>query len=173
MLDTWVTVVPNLKTFCQDYVKSHGADPNQLSLRLKQRLGLPPGAQYDKFIELTVDPKDVSSFFRPCADPFPASSTCQPATALKPEELKAYLNATGTKGKQELGIRLWFLNNYYASFSSSRQYPWTSLGYTFDWAPKGEGGEFVRFGESEFVVAKDAPIKFESVTDTVPYCTSQ
>lgn len=110
--DTWVTVVPNLKNFCQDYVKSHGADLNQLSLRLKQRLGLPPSVNYDKFVELTVDPKDLGSFFRPCGDPSPASGTCQPATALKPDELRAYLNATDAKGKQALGNRLWFLNNY-------------------------------------------------------------
>src|SRR3979411_2499116 len=39
---TWVTVVPRLKSFCQEYVKSNEPDPEQLRLRLKQRLGLPP-----------------------------------------------------------------------------------------------------------------------------------
>ena len=52
--NTWVTVVPWLKAFCQDYVRSHKADPEQLTLRLKQRLGLPPGFNYDSFVEFKV-----------------------------------------------------------------------------------------------------------------------
>lgn len=31
----------------------------------------------------------------------------------------------------------------------------------------------MRFGESEFVIAKDAPIKYESATDTAAYCSPQ
>src|SRR5712692_1085394 len=84
---TWVTVFTHLKTFCQDYVKSHGTDPKQLSLRLEQRLGLPPGSNYDIFVELTVEPKDVSNFFRPCSAPSTSTNGCQPALRLKPEEL--------------------------------------------------------------------------------------
>jgi hypothetical protein len=168
--DTWVTVFPHLKTFCQDYVKSHGADAKQLSLRLEQRLGLPPGTNYDTFVELTVDPKDVSNFFRPCGDPSAATNGCQLLLPRKPEELQADL--TDPKKKQEMGARYWFLNTYYNSFSSSKQYPWTSLGYTFDWAPSEAGDHLERFGESEFVVPARAAITFNSATDTVAYCTS-
>jgi len=168
--DTWVTVVPELKTFCQAYVKSQGADRQQLSHRLEQRLGLPPQTNYDTFVELTVDPKDITRFFRPCGDPSPVTNTCQPAPPLKPEQLKEYLSTSEPKKKQEMESRYWFLNNYYASFASS-QYPWTSLGYTFDWAPKGRGDDFVRFGESEFVIPAGAPIEFVSATDTVAYCS--
>jgi hypothetical protein len=171
--DTWVTVSPYLKTFCQDYVKSHGADPKQLSLRLEQRLGLPPGSNYDTFVELTVDPKDISNFFRPCSASSPSTSDCQPALPLKPEELQADLRATDSKKKQEMGSRHWFLNAYYNSFASTKQYPWTSLGYTFDWAPSEAGDHLVRFGESEFVIPAGAAIKFNAATDTVSYCTSQ
>jgi len=169
--DVWVTVVPHLKSFCQDYVRTHGDDPKQLSLRLTQRLGLPPDSNYDSFVELTVDPKDLASFFRPCSDPAPATKTCPPVLPLEPNQLEDDLKASDPQRKQEVRIRYWFLNNYYASFASSRQYPWTGLGYTFDWAPKGEGGDFVRFGESEFVIPAGTPIKFESATDTVGYCT--
>jgi hypothetical protein len=171
--DTWVTVFPHLKTFCQDYVKSHGADPKQLSLRLEQRLGLPPATNYDTFVELTVDPKDISNFFRPCGDPSAATNGCEPLLSRKPDELQADLRATDPKKKQEMGARYWFLNTYYNSFASSKQYPWTSLGYTFDWAPSEGGDHLVRFGESEFVIPAGAAIKFNSATDTVAYCTPQ
>lgn len=171
--DTWVTVVHNLKTFCQDYVKSHGADSSGLSLRLQQRLGLPPDSTYDTFVEFRVDPNDFSNFFRPCGDRSPTTNSCLPALPAKPEELQADLSSADPKKKLEVANRYWFLNNYYRSFASSKQYPWTSLGYTFDWAPNEVGDDLVRFGESEFVIPAGAPIQFVSAADTVAYCTPQ
>jgi hypothetical protein len=38
--DLWVTDAASLKTFCQEYVRSHGTDRYTLAMRLKQRLGL-------------------------------------------------------------------------------------------------------------------------------------
>ena len=171
--NTWVTVVPRLKQFCQDYVKSHGADPDELRLRLKQRLGLPPQPNYDWFVQLTVDPKDVSKFFRPCGDPSPTGNTCEPASPPKPEDIKDKLKKLDPGNGKEVE-EYWVLSNYYWSFASPYQYPWTQLGYTFDWAPREDGSDdFVRWGESEFVIPAGAPIQFLSATDTVAYCTPQ
>jgi len=167
---TWVTVVPRLKTFCQDYVKSHGTDPEQLKLRMKQRLGLPPQPDYDSIVELTVDPKDVSNFFRPCGDPSTTTNTCALASPTKPEEIRNKLKALNSGNSNEVQ-EYWFLSNYYGSYAPPYQYPWTTLGYTFDWAPKEDWREdFVRWGESEFVIPAGAPIQFVSATDAVAYC---
>lgn len=174
--DTWVTVVPRLKSFCQDYVKSHGADPEQLTLRLKQRLGLPPESHNDTFVELTVDePRSILKFFRPCADPAPDSNTCQPPTPTVPQGIWKYDFKALASGDSHEIEKYWLLTNYYWSFASPDcQYPWTSLGYTFDWGTKNDGSEdFVRWGESEFVIPAGAPIRFVSATETVAYCTSQ
>lgn len=169
--DTWVTVAPNLKKFCQDYVASNGNDPDQLKLRLEQRLGLPPDSTYDSFVEFTIDPKDVSKFFRPCDDPSTNTNTCDPATPPKPYEIRANLKSLDPANNQAVE-KYWLLSNYYWSYAPSHEYPWTSLGYTFDWAPKEEGSnDFVRVGESEFVVAAGTPIQFVSAADTVAYCT--
>lgn len=171
--NTWVTVVPWLKAFCQNYVRSHGPDPEQLTLRLKQRLGLPPGFNYDSFVEFKVDPKDTSRFFRPCGNQSPTTTTCDPASPPKPWEVRDDLKAsdTGTGKKVE---QYWLLSNYYWSFSPKDQYPWSSLGYSFDWAPREDGSEdFVRWGESEFVISPGVPIRDVSATDTVAYCTPQ
>ena len=167
--NTWVTVVPRLKSFCQDYVKSHGSDPRQLTLRLEQRLGLPSGSNYDSFVEVTVDPKDKSTFFRPCDDPSINSNSCDPPPL--PEVVKDKIKALDLKDDKEIA-RYWLLSTYYRSFASREQYPWTSLGYTFDWAPKeDDSADFIRWGESEFVIAPGTPIKFVSAADTVTYCT--
>lgn len=59
--DTWVTVVPEIKTFFKDHV-----DPNSnLTLRVKQLLGLPPNNSNLYFVELWVNPQ---SLFRPTPD---------------------------------------------------------------------------------------------------------
>ncbi|MDR3676711.1 MAG: hypothetical protein P4N24_14560 [Acidobacteriota bacterium] len=185
--ETWVTVVPHLKDFCRDYVRSHGSDRGQLTLRLEQRLGLPPGSNNIWFVELAVpDPSDASKFFRPCGDPSPDTDTCQRASLPKQADVYKDLNAVNNtdknhqpmdpSGKKKMGIQrwYWFLNKYYTSFATDSPYPWTSLGYTFDWAPQEDGSEeFVRWGESEFVIAPGTPIQFVSATDTVAYCSSQ
>jgi hypothetical protein len=176
--DTWVTVVPNLRFFCQNYVKLHGADPEQLALRMKQRLGMPPDAANDSFVELTIDPKYISKIFRPCGDPSLETHTCQPASEEsahlpRPEKMGENLKALDTNNASDVE-KYWILSNYYWSFASSHQYPWTSLGYTFDWAPKEDGsGDFVRWGESEFVIPGGTPIHFVSAANTVAYCTPQ
>jgi hypothetical protein len=168
---TWVTVAPMLKTFCQQYVKEHGSNPDQLKLRLKQRLGLPPQPDYDTFVELQLDPKDVSKFFRPCGDPATNTNSCEPPAPPQPEEIREKLKKLNVADDKELQP-YWVLSNYYRSFANKYQFPWTALGYTFDWAPREDGsGEFVRWGESEFVIAPGTPIQFLSSTDAAAYCT--
>ena len=170
---TWVTVVPRLKSFCQEYVKSNEPDPEQLRLRLKQRLGLPPAPPYDSFVELKVDPKDAFNFFRPCGDPSTSTNTCEPPSPPKPEEIREKLKAWDPGNNKDVG-QYWVLSNYYWSFAPKYQYPWTALGYTFDWASAEDGSDdFVRWGESEFIIAPGAPIQFVSAADAVAYCTPQ
>ena len=45
-------------------------------------------------------------------------------------------------------------------------YPWTQLGYTYDWAPGAES----EVGESEFVVRAGSEVIVESVTSQADYC---
>jgi hypothetical protein len=48
---------------------------------------------------------------------------------------------------------------------SNTGYPWTRLGYTYDWGnPKSE------IGLSEFVIKNGAPIKIHSVVNADAYC---
>lgn len=157
--DIWITVVPEAKEFCQQFVRDHGPDIEQLTLRLEQRLGLPPGAGKTTFLELIVkDPSQITNLFRPCGDPSVSTNTC----------------AAGPPSSTNAQYSTWFLNQYYGSFAQARpdQYPWTGLGYTFDWAQRSDGG-FVRYGSSEFVIPKGAPIEVEGSTATADYCKPQ
>ncbi len=71
--------------------------------------------------------------------------------------------------------RDFFFGQYYNSYGVSlpTQYPWTSLGYTFDWAwgPVGlNGAGFMVYGESEYVIPKGARITVKGVYATAEYC---
>jgi hypothetical protein len=104
------------------------------------------------------EPLAQDHLFRPCASPSVHSSTCAPGPPAA---------AGGNTYK------LWFLNQYYSSFGTAmpHSYPWTALGYTFDWGVN-DSGDLIRYGESEFVIPQGAPIHIESVTSTQDYCTS-
>jgi hypothetical protein len=156
--DIWVTVIPEIKNFCQAYVKDRNADIEQLTLRLEQHLGLPPGAGKTTFLEIIVqDPSNTANLFRPCQNPSATTAAC----------------AAGPPSSTNAQYAGWFYQQYYGSFAQAQpdQYPWTSLGYTFDWASREDGTNgFVRYGASEFVIPKGAPIEIVGQTDTGPYC---
>ncbi len=195
--DTWATRASDMKSFCQEYVRSHGADADQLTLRLEQRLGLPPVPKYTRLVELTIDPGQFYSakndesgpkLFRPCADPSLDTDSCKlasdpslqapdpkkPDSLYRPPRESSEVDAALTIQSGLRAHQYWFLGKYYWSFASvpEHQYPWTSLGYTFDWAQKEDGSDdFVRRGEDEYVIQGGTKLKFVSSTPTLEYCT--
>lgn len=144
--DTWVTVEPRLKEFCSAWTREH----DNLTERLEQRLGLPPAAGETTFVRLRTQ-----KLFRPCSDPATVVAHCE----------------AGPPSGKDPAYTAWFTGQYYSAFGLPRPnlFPWTSLGYTFDWA-QGEDGEFKRFGESEFVIPKGAPIEVLGSMSTEDYC---
>ena len=161
LADIWVVPATNLKSFCEEFQKSHPHNPDLLTLRLEQRLGLPPAANKSLFVEIEIeDPSASRNLFRPCVDPTVTSTTC-------------------TLGPPPAGVAVehqnWMFQQYYNSFALARplQHPWTSLGYTFDWAPAETGGShFVKVGETEFVIPPGAAIEIQSATPTTEYCSA-
>ena len=144
--EVWVTAVPYLQRFCQ--ALPAGTD---LVLRLEQRLGMPPASNKTEFVEIVVlDP--ARDLFRPCADTRIDTTTCA-------------LGPPGADASEE--DRDWFLNQYFVSYATAHptRYPWTSLGYTYDW-----GGAGSEEGESEFVVREGAEIEVAAITPTAEYC---
>ena len=146
--DIWVTVAPELQQRC--------ADPDfgsrDLELRLKQLLGMPPETNKKAFVEFWVRPQDL---FRPCPDPEINDNSCD-------------LNLpTGVSSAH----RTWF-NDYRArSYCSSQKcpdlipYPWTQLGYTYDW-----GNPESEVGLSEFVIKKKSKVIINDIVPTLKYC---
>ena len=156
----WVTAVPELKNFCVGY-KATGANGENLSRRLEQILGLPPNNGYDYVLEIWVKPENL---FRPSPDPEISDREAeldfpQGAFVTVNEEHKNWFNSQKENSYPEEPIndRGWVV-----------AYPWTRLGYTYDW-----GNPRADMGLSEFVIKKGAEISIDSVSTTEDYCSEK
>jgi len=143
--NVWVTVVPHMQSFCREC----GVTKKALNLRLRQRLGLPPEDPKTRFVEFWVSPGDL---FRPSPDP---EITDHEAELSFPQSQR-FVTVSDEH-------RQWFDALKKESYTKEG-YPWTRLGYTYDW------GEKAKIGESEFVISKGAEVGVHSVTPTEEYC---
>ncbi|OEC84497.1 MULTISPECIES: hypothetical protein [Methanobacterium] len=141
--ETWVTVVPEIKNF----FKSHSISEQYLQLRVAQLLGLPPDSKDDYFVEVWVNPKDL---FRPTPDNEINDTTAQ-------LDFPSSVNPAYEK---------WFDENIIFSYFP-KEYPWTRLGYTYDW-----GNPNSHVGLSEFVIKNNSNIAVKSVQTTKEYLAS-
>lgn len=142
--ETWVTAAPYVGEFC----KGKAAEGAALAARLEQLLGLPANNGKDRFVELWVEPKDM---FRPCPDPEITDHECG-IDAPQPSALVT-VSAGHVKWFEELKAKSYGQGGY----------PWTRLGYTYDWS----GAEV---GMSEFVVQKGAEVTVERAVSNEEYC---
>ncbi|MRR06391.1 MAG: hypothetical protein EG828_05520 [Deltaproteobacteria bacterium] len=147
--DSWVTVVPEMKKRFAFYTPS--------LLRIVQLLGLPPSyatagdpreAKY--VLELWASPKDL---FRPCPDSEISDTACETDFPADPFRMLDTQNKVwATEGLAVPVFKTyssWFNNrtrNIYTATASSDAYPWTRVGYTYDW------GSPHHVGLSEFVL---------------------
>ena len=146
--DIWVTIAPALQEFCRKL------QLKDLALRLEQRLGLPPGSGDALFVQFRVPLASVGkNFFRPCLDPRITTTECP---------------VGGSPSQSPSWYPAWFYQQYFESYGDTPyHYPWTALGYTYDWSKSP-----THFGESEFVIRAGATIQVESITPTAQYCAA-
>jgi hypothetical protein len=149
--EMWVTGFPEVRDRCRTF------DGNVL-MRLRQLLGLPPAKPGDQAWFMTIRAK-ASDVFRPAPDPStdttypcadPSAPTCGnefPASATP--EHRAWIAST------TLGLHRW-----------PGGYPWTHLGYTYDWGARGPG----KYGASEYILRKGAAAEVLDVTRYDDYC---
>jgi len=178
--DTYVTLAPELKNFFQGKV----VDP----MRIAQVLGLPPSDAQKKvcFLEIWVSPSDL---FRPAPDPevtdqeaeidFAGSTYSTRFRPYSSAELvfadmdcdPAHCPACNEWG--QCGFTTYenyFKNRKKYIYTAANPYPWTGLGYTYDW-----GNPDNHVGLSEFVVngkkadGSKISVGIKAVTATADY----
>lgn len=147
--EVWVTLVPEVKNMA-GLAKKQKMD---VDLRLEQFLGLPPNSGHKYFVELWIRPEDL---FRPAADPEVNDHEAQ----YEFSEVRNYLSTSSE-------YRDWYIDSvksrYYPE-EGSLPYPWTRLGYTYDWNPKANN-----IGASEYVIIKGSRIITNAVYTTEEY----
>jgi hypothetical protein len=149
--DVWVSPVPQLESACRAFDLSGAA----LGARLAQYLGLRPGddQQGRSVVELWAKRKDV---FRPCPDRETEDRRCD----LGPPKV-----AAGPQAEDAIKHAIWFLGHEFESYSGDKPYPWTRLGYTYDW-----GSPASHVGATEYVIPEGSLVWVQSVTSTDEYC---
>jgi hypothetical protein len=143
--DVFVTSAPQVQELCKTVAT------DKLVPRINEYLGLPPPTESDNarfFVEMWVKPADM---FRPCPDSEIDDTTCGltfPSTAT--------------------ADHISWMNSYYASsygFWQKTQYPWTGLGYTYDWC-----NADTHQGASEFVIRKGSTVDVTAQIQRNTYC---
>lgn len=138
--DVWVTVVPELL----DWYRNSKQSFKDKVLRTEQLLGLPKGSGDTNFVELWVSPSDL---FRPAPDNEIDDSTVN--MDFPPDTSKDYIG--------------WFDNQIIYSYFPLK-YPWTRLGYTYDWGNPGN-----EVGLSEFIIKKGSNVLVKAVYSNEDY----
>ena len=164
----WVTAVPHFRRACRGW----GLPPESLPLRIAQALGLPPPDKdgNDAFVQMWVDPR---TFFRPCPDPEITDRECQvnlnggdiDRTAPCPWSKDQVSETFVTVSDKHID---WMCGNWKSAYTdpTQKRYPWTALGYTFDW-----GDLLHPQGQSEYVVPPGTTVWIdEKIFTAEEYC---
>ena len=144
--ETWVTAAPQV----QQFAARQRLKPPGLTLRLEELLGVPPNNGKTRFIEFWAKPADL---YRPSPDP---EITDQEAELDFPQSTR-YVTV-------DPNYVQWF-DNLEATSYGDNGYPWTRLGYTYDW-----GNAHDHVGLSEFVIRPGATVEVHTVATTEDYC---
>ncbi len=145
--EIWITTSPEL---LDRFKGGRRVDTNR---RLQQMLGLPPNSVYNYFVEFWVRPQDL---FRPCPDKEIADGTC------------SLCFPQGTDSTYMAWINGNRISRYYPC-DLFNKYPWTQLGYTYDWNPRNKS----HVGLSEFVIGKNKKIIVQAIYTTAQYLNRQ
>jgi hypothetical protein len=147
--ESWLFIPQQMKA----RIGSSFSAESDTTMRICQLLGLPPanGRSNTHIAEIWVNPERL---YRPAGDP--SITTATAGAALKNSSSETFAS--------------WFNNYiifaYYRTLSATADYhyPWTRLGYTYDWAP-----ETNNVGMSEYVIQSNSAIWVESVSKVSDY----
>jgi hypothetical protein len=172
----WVTVAPELQNYFWSDIHGLNRFLIPTAKRVKQLLGLHPAYDYEVIVEMFADPADL---FRPSADPeitdHEAESALPPGASsnafllnggsewIFPRDQNPFLALRAdayfkdSKWSPAQTFKEWFSDRADTIYSVGDEsdpatwgWPWTRLGYTYDW-----GNSVDHHGLSEFVLRVD------------------
>lgn len=151
----WVTLSGEVQSIC----RSWNLRGDALRRRLEQLLGLPmdPPERFRMvaFAEFAVPRERLE---RPCLG-VEQSDPARPSCTLRA------LPTTPAQLRQFVGQQM--AQSYLVDDPTGPGYPYTRLGYTYDWAPTAGPGHY---GASEFIITPESTVEATAVRSTDDYC---
>lgn len=151
----WITVEPEVRNLCAAFA------PGKVIEGLHYLLGLQPvkpGDEKARFVRFTIDAPQKTGptgqgVYRPCANPDPTATSC------------------GNQIKGTPDYVAWFANQMVYSYQlnpdlAKTGYPWTRLGYTYNWAP----GAGDHRGAQEYIVPGGTKVRVSEIVSPDTYC---
>lgn len=143
----WISLVPEVQDKCRAY---HGAD---LAMYLRQIIGLQPAQPVEQFITMSVRPEQL---YRPTPDP--RTDTIYPCLdPVAKTDCNVFPKDVDPLHEQ------WIAETF-LTVRIPNGYPWTHLGYTYNWGP----GD--RYGASEYILRPGSNVTVTQVTTIADYC---
>jgi hypothetical protein len=151
--EVWVTGAGEVQRRCR-------CARRRLGMFLRQVLGLHPNSRIRHFVTFEVSREDV---FRPAVDP--STTTRWPCRNPRARSCGQVFPAATPPAHV-----IWMANQMAAAWEVATPlnrdgYPWTRLGYTYNWRPGAD-----RYGASEYVVRPGATVTVTAVTPYRRYC---
>lgn len=153
----WATPDHEVQDKCRTFTDE------DLAMRLRELLGLQPNRVLKNFVTMEVKMCDI---FRPASDP--ETTTMWPCQDHETNKACGETFPTDVRADHIQWMAEKMLSSYalLAPPSTEFSYPWTRLGYTYDWKP----GLLNRYGASEYVLRKGAKVKVISIIPFAEYC---
>ncbi|HYI13210.1 MAG TPA: hypothetical protein VEK57_29460 [Thermoanaerobaculia bacterium] len=148
----WVTGVPEVREKCRQFT-------GDVHLQINQLLGLPAETRTPHVLVLRAD---IDDLFRPAPDASTSSSYPCPRLhdAPIPDNCGNVFPATTTREHLE-----WMAHSTFFLHQLPQGYPWTHLGYTYNWTPGAD-----RYGASEYILRGGAIALVVENTTPEDYC---
>jgi hypothetical protein len=148
----WVTGVPEVQVICRNF-------RGDVVEQLRQLLGLPPDADAPWFLVLRAKALDT---FRP--SPYEDIYTKYPCALTAEGSIPSDCGNVFPTTATPVHIQ-WIASQSFSLHKIPDGYPWTHLGYTYNWAPGKD-----RYGASEYVIRPGAPAVVLQKVNPVDYC---
>jgi len=147
----WVTMVPEVQTICRAFT-------GDVAMQLRELLGLRPDDDVPRFLSLQAKASDI---FRPSPDP--QTTTVYPCPT-PPDSTCGNVFPKDSPGVTPEHV-LWIASSSFSLHAVPGGYPWTHLGYTYNWAPGKD-----RYGASEYVIRAGKTATIREKWTPAEYC---
>jgi hypothetical protein len=149
--DIWVALEWEILSRCRSFSNE---ERENLPLRIRQLLGLPANfgaGRAGGFTVLEVPVDSRGNLFRPCMQPDPTATSCATPVPVPRRD-------SGVPHEQ------WMARVEHDSYVANR-FPWTQLGYTYDWGTSGS-----HYGVSEYIVREGANVNVRGWYPLIQFC---